>query len=77
MLLRAGAIPTGDGWAFELKYDGFRAIVATEDGLEIRSRRGWNMSDRVPELRGLPPGLVHDGELVASTTPARPTGHSS
>ena len=41
MLLRAGAIPTGDGWAFELKYDGFRAIVSTEDGLEIRSRRGW------------------------------------
>ena len=41
MLLRAGAIPTGDGWAFELKYDCFRAIVATEDGLEIRSRRGW------------------------------------
>ena len=28
MLLRPGAIPTGDGWAFELKYDGFRAIVS-------------------------------------------------
>jgi bifunctional non-homologous end joining protein LigD len=48
-----------------LKYDGFRAIVSTEDCLQIRSRRAWNMSDRVPELRELPPGLVLDGELVA------------
>ena len=77
MLLRPGGIPAGDGWAFELKYDGFRAIVSTEDGLQIRSRRAWNMSDRVPELRELPPGLVLDGELVASTTQARPTGRSS
>ena len=53
MLLRPGRIPTSDGWAFELKYDGFRAIVSTEDGLQIRSRRAWNMSDRVPELREL------------------------
>jgi ATP-dependent DNA ligase len=44
-------IPSGDGWAFELKYDGFRAIVSTERGLQVRSRRAWNMSDRVPELR--------------------------
>ena len=65
MLLRPGGIPSGDGWAFELKYDGFRAIVSTEDGLQVRSRRGWNMSERVPELRELPPGLVLDGELVA------------
>ena len=65
MLLRPGGIPSGDGWAFELKYDGFRAIVSTENGLQIRSRRAWNMSDRVPELRELPPGLVLDGELVA------------
>ena len=65
MLLRPGAIPAGDDWAFELKYDGFRAIVSTEDGLQVRSRRAWNMSDRVPELRELPAGLVLDGELVA------------
>jgi len=45
--------------------DGFRAIVSTEDGLRVRSRRGWNMSERVPELSTLPKGLVLDGELVA------------
>ena len=31
----------------------------------MRSRRGWNMAERVPELRNLPSGLVLDGELVA------------
>ena len=41
MLLRSGPLPRGDGWAFELKYDGFRAIVPTEDDLQVRSRRGW------------------------------------
>jgi len=65
MLLRPGGIPRGDGWVFEVKYDGFRAIVATGDTLRVRSRRGWNMTDRVPELGDLPPGLVLDGELVA------------
>lgn len=29
------------------------------------SRRGWNMTTALPELRGLPSGLVLDGELVA------------
>jgi bifunctional non-homologous end joining protein LigD len=58
-------LPQGDGWAFELKYDGFRAIVATGDSLRVRSRRGWSMADRLPELRELPGGLVLEGELVA------------
>ena len=53
------------GWAFELKWDGFRAIVSTENGLDVRSRRNWRMADRVPELEQLPRGLVLDGELVA------------
>jgi len=65
MLVRPGGIPSDGGWAFELKYDGFRAIVSTENGLHVGSRRGWNMTERVSELRELPPGLVLDGELVA------------
>jgi bifunctional non-homologous end joining protein LigD len=31
----------------------------------VRSRRGWNMTTVLPELRSLPTGLVLDGELVA------------
>ena len=65
MLSRPGAIPAGDGWAFEVKWDGFRAIVSTCDGLRVKSRRGWNMTALLPELEGLPAGLVLDGELVA------------
>jgi ATP dependent DNA ligase domain len=65
MLLRPGGIPTGPGWAFELKWDGFRAIVSTERGLEGRSRRGWNMTARVPGLSDLPAGPVLDGEIVS------------
>ena len=65
MLSRPGPLPSGSGWSFELKWDGFRALVSTEDGLEVRSRRGWNMTPVLPELRVLPPGLLLDGELVA------------
>jgi bifunctional non-homologous end joining protein LigD len=65
MLSRPGPLPSGSGWSFELKWDGFRALVSTEDGLHVCSRRGWNMTAVLPELRDLPPGLVLDGELVA------------
>jgi bifunctional non-homologous end joining protein LigD len=65
MLSRSGPLPSGSGWSYELKWDGFRAIVSTEDGLTVRSRRGWNMTPVLPELRALPDGLVLDGELVA------------
>jgi ATP-dependent DNA ligase len=50
---------------FEPKWDGFRAIVSTTDGLIVRSRRRWDMTHLVPELPGLPPGRVYDGELIA------------
>ena len=65
MLSRPGPLPHGRGWSFEVKWDGFRALVSTEDGLRVRSRRGWNMTLALPELARLPAGLVLDGELVA------------
>jgi bifunctional non-homologous end joining protein LigD len=65
MLARAGPLPSGSAWSFELMWDGFRAIVSTEGGLRVRSHRGWNMTPVLPELRRLPSGLVLDGELVA------------
>jgi bifunctional non-homologous end joining protein LigD len=65
MLSRPGPLPTGDGWSHELKWDGFRALVSTVGELSVRSRRGWNMTSVLPELRALPAGLVLDGELVA------------
>jgi ATP-dependent DNA ligase len=38
MLSRSGPIPSGD-YAFEVKWDGFRAIVDRHDGFRVLSRR--------------------------------------
>ena len=65
MLLRSGRLPTGGDYAFEPKWDGFRALVSRNGHLRVRSRRGWDLTSLVPELIGLPDGLAVDGELVA------------
>ena len=58
-------LPEGERWAYEPKYDGFRAI-AFVDGNEcmIQSRSGKPLSRYFPEL-SFPPGrYVLDGEIV-------------
>ena len=66
MLARSGPIPTRGDWSFEVKWDGFRAIVSTEGApLRVRSRRGWDMTPLLPELSALPASGTFDGELVA------------
>ena len=65
MLARSGSLPTRGEWAYEVKWDGFRAIVSTENELRVTSRRGWNMTELVPELAALPIFATLDGELVA------------
>jgi len=58
-------LPTGDGWAYEPKWDGFRAI-AFVDGADvyIQSRSGKPLSRYFPEL-SFPDGrYVLDGEIV-------------
>jgi ATP-dependent DNA ligase len=59
------ALPTGDGWSFEPKYDGFRAIVFV-DGKEIRilSRGGKPLERYFPELTFPAGRYVLDGEIV-------------
>ena len=61
---RAG-LPDGGGWAYEPKYDGFRAIVFV-DGAEmtIQSRGGKPLGRYFPELRFPPGQYVLDGEIV-------------
>ena len=65
MLARSRPIPTRGDWAYEVKWDGFRAIVSTEGPLGVRSQRGWDMTELVPELSALPVPTTLDGELVA------------
>jgi hypothetical protein len=42
MLCRPGLLPLGRGYAYEVKWDSVRAVVSTEDGPCVRSRRGWD-----------------------------------
>jgi bifunctional non-homologous end joining protein LigD len=58
-----------DEWAFEMKWDGYRAIVVIKRGaMRIASRRGNEITGRYPELAGLPDAVgvdaTLDGELV-------------
>ena len=58
-------LPVGDGWAYEPKFDGFRAI-AFVDGAEcvIQSRSGKPLGRYFPEI-SFPEGrYVIDGEIV-------------
>jgi ATP-dependent DNA ligase len=67
----ADAVPGGDGFLFEPKWDGFRAIVFRGEGAEvfIQSRDLKPLDRYFPELhdlfaRVLPSGSVIDGEVV-------------
>jgi ATP-dependent DNA ligase len=61
----AKTLPTGDGWSFEPKWDGFRAI-AFVDGADVylQSRNGRALRRYFPEL-DFPAGrYILDGEIV-------------
>lgn len=77
MLASSGPLPPADGrWAFEPKWDGFRAVVHLDGRTVVWSRRGTDLTDRFPEVAGLaaglPPDTVLDGELVVLDTAGRP-----
>jgi ATP-dependent DNA ligase len=62
-------LPTGEGWQFEPKWDGFRGILENDDGeLALWSRNGRPLLRYFPELRPLgdllPPHSALDGEIV-------------
>jgi len=67
---RVGALPDGDGWIFEPKWDGFRVLVFRDgDELLLQSRDEKPLGRYFPELRApllaqLPPRCALDGELV-------------
>ncbi len=67
---RAEAIPSGDTWLFEPKWDGFRAIVFRDgDDVLIQSRDTKSLNRYFPELvetlkAQLPEPCVLDGEVV-------------
>jgi bifunctional non-homologous end joining protein LigD len=62
--------PDSDKYAFEVKWDGYRALVkASPHGVTITSRNGYDMTDGYRELQGLRDAVstpvLLDGEIVA------------
>src|SRR4051794_23940516 len=80
MLARPSRLPSPDNaYAFELKWDGIRAIAFIENGkLRLQSRNLLDMTARYPELQPLGAALprkslVLDGEIVALTEQGLPS----
>jgi bifunctional non-homologous end joining protein LigD len=65
MLARSGPIPTRGEYSYEVKWDGFRCLLSTENRMRALSRRRWDMTDLLPELASFPVFGTFDGELVA------------
>ena len=72
MLARTGELPRDDeNWAYEIKWDGVRAIGYVDGGrLRLEARSGRDITPRYPELRELGRALaghdaIVDGEVVA------------
>jgi bifunctional non-homologous end joining protein LigD len=78
MLVASGPLrPDSDKYAFEVKWDGFRAVVrAAPKGVQVASRNGFDMTARYPELQGLAntvkTSVLLDGEIVVLGDDGRP-----
>lgn len=72
------AVPEGDRWAFEVKWDGYRTIVHVDDGaIRLQSTAGHDVTGRWPEFAGLADALnassaILDAELVVFGDDGRP-----
>ncbi len=62
------SLPEGDNWAYEPKYDGFRAVAFVDgDETYLQSRNGKPLSRYFPELKFPAGRYVLDGEIVAAS----------
>jgi bifunctional non-homologous end joining protein LigD len=81
MLARLSTPPGADdeSWAYEVKWDGVRAIARSEPGrLHLVSRNGNDVTAAYPELRALNRALgsrsaMLDGEIIAFDADGRPS----
>jgi ATP-dependent DNA ligase len=65
LALSRKALPEGEEWTYEPKYDGFRAIAFVDgDDVFVQSRNGKPLLRYFPELRFPDGRYVIDGELV-------------
>ncbi len=62
------SLPDDSGWAYEPKWDGFRAIAFVDgDETYLQSRNGKPLSRYFPEVTFPPGRYVLDGEIVAAS----------
>jgi len=80
MLAKPGGLPAEDArWAFEIKWDGVRAIAYSRPGeLRLESRNLNDITDKYPEIGRIDRALgshaaVLDGEIVAFDEEAHPS----
>jgi bifunctional non-homologous end joining protein LigD len=79
MKATSGELPAGDGWTYEVKWDGMRALCFIDDGrLRVQSYNERDVTASWPELAGMPQALpvtsaILDGELVATDGEGRPS----
>ena len=80
MLARLADLPSDpQRWAFEVKWDGVRALAYSEPGrLRLEARSGNDITKRYPELHRLNRALsshsaILDGEIVAFDDQGRPS----
>lgn len=79
MKATTGELPIGDGWTYEVKWDGMRALCFVDDDrLRVQSYNERDVTVSWPELVGLPGALpastaLLDGELVATDEEGRPS----
>jgi bifunctional non-homologous end joining protein LigD len=80
MMARTATLPRDDEqWAFEVKWDGVRAICHSEPGrMRLHSRNLLDITPRYPEVGRLNRALSHhrailDGEIVALDGEGRPS----
>ena len=71
-------VPTGSGWIHEIKYDGYRLLLAVGEGVATAwTRNGKDWSDKFKALvkaaARLPAGCLIDGEAVALDDEGRPS----
>lgn len=70
MLATLGTLPTSSGWAYEMKWDGMRAVLYVADTVRILTRNDRDVTSSFPELAARAAALtvgpvILDGEIVA------------
>jgi bifunctional non-homologous end joining protein LigD len=73
------SVPTGSAWLHEVKYDGYRVLVAVSGGeAKVFTRSGLDWTEKFPEVAEAAAGLdvdsaLIDGEVVALDQKGKPS----